>query len=351
MSSSIQELTTLALDLLPQAVLIADRAGAILLRNAAADEMLPEGKDISQILRSGPAGALDWQADLDALAEGPGRLSHRDVSLAGRDNRRHTVDISLHRFNDGRLDGVLVVVADVSERVTMERRLAAGERLAGAGEVAAKVAHELNNPLDGVLRFIGLAERAGDAGAAEYLQRAREGLMRMSEIIRSLREAGGLRSAGGQKGPVERLLDEAVGVMQPRAQALGVAIVSDVQQDACLAVEVEVFQVFCNVIKNALDAMPGGGMLNVRLRGGPGCVVVEFADTGCGLAAGQAEEIFQPFYTTKAPGEGSGLGLTICREILARSGGTIAAASRPGGGAVVTIQLPVPRKPPDTQRL
>jgi signal transduction histidine kinase len=87
--------------------------------------------------------------------------------------------------------------------------------------------------------------------------------------------------------------------------------------------------------------MPAGGTLTICQRPGDGECRVEFADTGCGLDPAHADKIFEPFYTTKPPGEGAGLGLAICREILARMGGTITAAARPEGGTLVTVALPV----------
>jgi signal transduction histidine kinase len=86
--------------------------------------------------------------------------------------------------------------------------------------------------------------------------------------------------------------------------------------------------------------MPGGGTLTVRMRADDKRLTVEFADTGVGLTAEDAERAFQPFYTTKPPGEGAGLGLSICREIVTRLGGTISAAPRAEGGATVTIRVP-----------
>jgi C4-dicarboxylate-specific signal transduction histidine kinase len=238
---------------------------------------------------------------------------------------------------------VLIAVQDVSARVSMERRLAAGERLAAAGELAGKIAHELNNPLDGVLRYIGLARRVCGEEAEGYLEKAHVGLTRMAGVIHDLMDQASAWGSSARRQPMGRLLDEAIIAMNPRAQALGVSVVSDLADTAAADMPGNLFQVFCNVIKNALDAMPGGGLLNIRLRIEEGRYVVEFSDTGCGIAPDKAEEIFQPFYTTKPHGEGAGLGLAICREILSRAGGTITAAARGEGGTAVTVTVPIPK--------
>jgi two-component system NtrC family sensor kinase len=316
--------------------------------------VLPGGWDVSSVLGDGQAAEVHWDTEMAALADGAGRLVRRGVHLAGKGSRQLVVDIHYRSLPplppnlapaaapapDGPF--VLVLVEDVSARLSMERRMAAEERLAATGAIAAKIAHELNNPLDGAMRFLGLAQRVAGEQAGKYLDQARTGLTRMAQIIRGLLDQGRPWQAAGERSPVRRLLDEAAGVMQPRAQSLGVSVVCDFDDRVDGTAEGCVFQVFCNVIKNALDAMPGGGVLTIRLRpaGGAQCEI-EFADTGCGLSDQEAERIFQPFYTTKPPAEGSGLGLTICREILARVGGTIAARGRGEGGAAFTVRLPL----------
>ncbi|MHC4982845.1 MAG: sensor histidine kinase [Planctomycetota bacterium] len=343
MARNSPDLTSLAFEALPHAVLIIDADGVITARNSAAEEILPAGDRVEEVLAVEPESPFAWPDALAALAQAPRGLRHRNLPITGKGSRRLLIDLYLGLLvgAGAGANAALVVVEDVSARASMERRLAASERLAAAGELASKVGHELNNPLDGVMRYVGLAERECGPKAAEYLSKARMGLGRMSEIVRELMDETTARRSPGRHQHVEKLLDEAVVVMNPRAQALGVSVVSDIAETGGAGVSGSVFQVFCNVIKNALDAMPNGGVLKIRQRcGGKECIS-EFADTGCGLAEGQADAMFQPFYSTKPPGEGAGLGLAICREILSRLGGTITAANRPEGGAVVTVKFPL----------
>ncbi len=336
------------LDALAQAALVADRDGEILLRNASASSMLPEGDHVESVLDLGSDQEIHWAAEMEALADGASGVSHRNVRLSGRAGRRLVVDVMLRPLECGLTTGklrdgkcVLVLVEEVSARISMERQLAARERLAATGSLAAKVAHELNNPLDGVMRYLGLAQRHSGPEAERYLSGARDGLMRMAEIIRGLLDQARPWQVAGERTGVQRLLDEAVGVMQPRAHSLGVSVMCDFDDRAEGLIEGSVFQVFCNIIKNALDAMPEGGCLRITLSPTRrGCEVI-FADSGCGMADDQAERIFEPFYTTKAPGDGSGLGLTLCREILSHLGGAITAEANPSGGAVFRVQLPL----------
>jgi signal transduction histidine kinase len=99
--------------------------------------------------------------------------------------------------------------------------------------------------------------------------------------------------------------------------------------------------VFCNLTKNALEAMPYGGELNISTRMTPDdTAVIEFRDTGTGFAPENAEAIFEPFFTTKDKGKGTGLGLAICRDIIERHHGRITAENAPGGGSIFTVYLP-----------
>ena len=358
MQADLRELITPVLEALPQAALVVTRSAEVVLRNAGADRLLPDGRDIRTVLGGGRP-QIEWAAELAALAAGGDGAVHRGVHLSAKAGQQLVVDVHLRSMGAPPAAGesagtaasrrpgiawdryVLVLVEDISGRVSMERRVAAGERLTAAGTLAAKVAHELNNPLDGVLRFIGLAERIARPEAGGYLTQARGGLMRMAEIIRGLLEQGRPWRSGGELVPVPRLLEEALRTMQPRAQALGVAVVCDFDDRVDGAVEGSAYQVFCNVMKNSLDALPNGGLLTITLRPAEESCDIEFADTGSGLTETEAERIFQPFYTTKPPAEGSGLGLAICREIVTRLGGTIAAGSRAGGGLTVAVHLPL----------
>jgi signal transduction histidine kinase len=349
-----QKLAWLALDLLPQAVLIAQPGGAVVFRNQEAARALPLGDHVSEVLRDGEGVSLDWASDMAALQQELAGLVHPNVSLAGAGDRRLLVDIHMRCLGPQESSSrpakqdeplVLVVVEDVSLRASAERRLAASERLTAQAKAAARMAHELNNPLDGVLRYVGLAQRLAEGQAGEHLAAAKDGLMRMAEIIRDMLDASA--ASRGYRQSLTQLLDEAVSAFAPRAEALGVRVECNLPtgqaglvEGADTAVDARMFQVFCNVIKNALDAMPSGGVLAIRTRVSDGQCVLTFADTGCGLTAKQVRHIFEPFYTTKPAGQGIGLGLTISRETVTALGGEIVVAPGAKIGVVVTITLP-----------
>ena len=337
MASDASNFALLAIEALPHAVALIDSAGAILYANPTARRLLGDRENLCNLLQGG-----DLRSILSQLAPA-GEVVFHNQSLPAPGGKETLTDWTIRRLDgDGEPDRrALVLIEDVADRSSFHRRLATGERLAGRAELAGRIAHELNNPLDGVLRYLSLAQRTGPQQAADCLAKARSGLLRMAQIIRDMTQC----AAGGRAAwqAVDRLLDEAVGVMQPSASALAVAVVCEIEHEASVPAPPEVFQVFCNLIRNALEAMPDGGTLSIRLHRGEGRCLVEFADTGVGLPPGPVERIFEPFFTTKPPGRNVGLGLAVCRDILSRLGGTLSAGANPAGGAVFTVHLPCGR--------
>ncbi|MFP3937913.1 MAG: two-component system sensor histidine kinase NtrB [Phycisphaerae bacterium] len=330
-----EKLSALALEALAQPVLLVRADGRIAHRNDAARE-LPDGDDLASVLRPwGQSATTDFSATMDELFTGEGRLTARDVPVLKSGSREMVADVDFVAL--GEVEGerlAVVLVRDVSARISAERRTAASERLAGVADRTAKLAHELGNPLDGVMRYLSLAERAEAQDVRKYIQNARDGLERMAQTLRDLQGRGASPAQG-----VGELLSEAVNVMQPRADAAGVRIECD-WSDCGASADAALFQVFCNVIKNALDAMGDGGVLTILAERSSDQCVVEFLDSGCGVSEQQCRRMFEPFYTTKPANEGAGLGLAICRDIVARAGGSIFASPRRAGGTVVTVRLP-----------
>ncbi len=346
MKHAVGHLWQLAFASMPHAALLADRDGRIAIRNLAADRILPPGQQVDQVLQpGGPPDSLSCRQEFEKL-EVQECATVRGIWLYRHSGRQFLADVSFCRLCPAEGDGapqapeVLILVQDVSERASMERRLAASERLAAVGELSAKVAHELNTPLDGVLRYIGLAERNCPEPAAEMLGRARQGLARMTSIIREMADQGALAAHNSMRARLDQLIQESLSVLQPKIQSRELDVHCDLGEVADRRVDGNLFHVFCNVIVNAMDEMGPAGLLEISAWQSAETIFVDFADNGAGLLAEIPEQIFEPFYTTKAPGSGSGLGLAICRELVDRMGGQIQASNRPTGGARITISLP-----------
>jgi PAS domain S-box-containing protein len=239
---------------------------------------------------------------------------------------------------------VLLLVEDVTELETLKQRLQLYEHLAVMGKLTLCVAHELNNPLDGIRRYLSLALRKkDDPGSVErYLTEVQKGLQKMSMSIKSL-----MFSANPYKAPprasdsLNNLLHDAIKIMMFQAsdQRVQVGFQPPVEFGN-LQVEADLYYVFINIIKNALQAMPHGGDLKVCGRCKADHVEIAFEDTGPGLSPEERDKIFEPFYSTKQGIQGLGLGLPICQKILDRYGGRLVVESCPGSGTKMRVILP-----------
>jgi len=250
--------------------------------------------------------------------------------------------------NGGEADrcGGAVTIEDITEQVNTRRQLATAERLAAVGKLACRVAHELNNPMDGILRYINLALRTVEnenlEKPKEYLTHCRQGLTRMVQIVSELLEFSRNTYAPFEQVRIEQIIEDAIKTMDTKTEAAKVRVLCKYSPDIPELRSGNLFQVFCNLIKNAVDAMPNGGELNISTQlSADNTAVIKFHDSGVGFAPEYSEVIFEPFFTTKDKGKGTGLGLAICKDIVERYGGKITAENAPRRGSIFTVYLPV----------
>jgi len=284
------------------------------------------------------------QAMLAVLRQG---VAHRfePVKWCGLSGEKtFKLDLSPFSASSGKVVGGVLVAEDITAHVELERELARSEEQAAVGRIAAGVAHELNNPLDGVLRFVNLSlsRLPSDSPVNEYLRSAREGLTRMADIIKALlsfsRKSTG---ADDRRVNVNDVIDEAVKAMAPIAASQQIEVELDLCENGLMVRGGQLHQVFTNLIKNAYDAMPNGGKLRITTVVSDESVEIIFADQGCGIAPDVMDTIFEPFVTTKEIGKGVGLGLSICKRIIERYQGAIRVESTPGEGSTFTVELPL----------
>lgn len=338
---------------LPIAVVAFDRDFKIIGANSQAAKLIHLCGCVDESLAKGTDHNiwLGWTEQLRSALSTGKPCTFDEVGYTLRDATRllRIICAPLASGGDEEAAGGTLVIEDVTEKVHTQKQLADTERLAAVGRLASKVAHELNNPMDGILRYINLAMRVIEQERLdkpkEYLSQCRRGLMRMVQIISELLEFSRSTRTSFAYAKVEQLVEEAVRTLEPTAENLNVRIMRNYGRDTPEIRSGNLFQVFCNLAKNALDAMPDGGELTIstRLAGG-NTAVIEFRDTGSGFAPENAEAIFEPFFTTKEKGKGTGLGLAICRDILEIHHGRITAENAPGGGSVFTVYLPVTGK-------
>ncbi|MDD3846988.1 MAG: ATP-binding protein [Syntrophorhabdaceae bacterium] len=233
------------------------------------------------------------------------------------------------------------------DRSKLEEQLRHADRLATVGQLAAGVAHELNEPLGHILGFAQLAQKCPDlpTQARADIGKILSTSLYAREIVRKLlifaRQIPPLKG----KVDVNHLVAEVLNFLESRFASNGVKVVCrfspdlpEIDADAS-----QLKQVFVNLIVNALQAMPDGGDLRLKTKGESRKISVVVEDTGAGMEQEVLDKIFTPFFTTKEIGLGTGLGLPVSHGIIASHQGTIRVESSAGKGTVCTIELPVRR--------
>ena len=239
------------------------------------------------------------------------------------------------------------------ETASLHDQLLQAEKLASVGEMGSSLAHELDSPLSTILGYAEmLADRPVGEQDADRLRIIIEQVGRCQQIIRSMLDFA--RRPSGEKGPVslntvvERviaLLDHALRAGKVKTQLDLQTPLAEVQAD-----QEQIQQILFNLVKNAADAMPKGGVLRVRtLAADPQAVQLIVEDSGPGIPEDFLPRIFEPFFTTKPQGRGTGLGLPICRHIASQHGGKIGAENREEGGARFVLTLPVRQRDGDAR--
>jgi C4-dicarboxylate-specific signal transduction histidine kinase len=227
-----------------------------------------------------------------------------------------------------------------AELVAAREELLRAERLAAVGRLAAGIAHEVGNPLGAVTGYAELARARVEAGQAgpevvDYLGRISAEAGRIDLIVRDLLDFA--RPAQLELGPVQVVdaLDAALrlGGVQARTRAVTVRRELPVDLPAVNADARRLAQVFLNLLLNAADAMQGAGEVSVQARRLGDEVEVVFTDGGTGIPAQDLPRVFDPFFSTKVPGQGTGLGLAVCHGILESFGGSISAENHARGAA------------------
>jgi signal transduction histidine kinase len=234
--------------------------------------------------------------------------------------------------------------------------LSGGEGSPAVSKLAAKVAHELNNPLDAVLRFVSLAQRKAKSGdysdIERYLADAQFGLERMAESLRELMDIGRktndiLRQP--EESPLANLVGQAMRTAAAQAEQKHVAMVvrNCLPAQTAPHYDQRLSQVLSNLLKNSLDAAPEGSTVRLTISLGgasqPASIVITVEDSGPGVPAELLPHLFTSFITTKPEGTGHGLGLAISRELVISLGGILSVENRtePQSGCLASVRLPL----------
>jgi two-component system NtrC family sensor kinase len=239
---------------------------------------------------------------------------------------------------------------DRSQRAESELKLLQSEKQASVGRLAAGVAHEINNPLTGVLTFTHMLLRREDINEEirEDLQTIADATERVRVIVKGLLDFSRQTKIEPEPTDINTLIEQTIPLVANQALVKGVIFCFEPGEDIPMRTldRNQVQSVILNIILNAIDATEKGGHINIYTRltttASEGkAIEVEISDTGCGIAAEHLDKLFDPFFTTKEVGEGTGLGLSVSDGIIGRHGGTIRVRSTVGEGSVFTISFPV----------
>jgi len=218
------------------------------------------------------------------------------------------------------------------------------EKYANVGKLAAGVVHQINNPLDGIIRYtnIVLSHASEHSATKEYLLEIKKGLSRIEGITKSLLEFSHIVNSNYSKAvkyvDVSTVIDEVLDMNKSRTA--NIAIVKNYDSENLRILDMGIIHVLMNIIKNAIDAMPQGGTLEIKTEASDSSVNISFKDSGVGIPDDVLEHIFKPFFTTKSIEKGTGLGLAICSEIVNKYTGKIAVNSLEGRGSTFSVLIP-----------
>jgi len=338
----------------PDAIVCVRKGGEIIIFNSAAERLLGYKKEevigkmnIVKVYPPGGAKKVMKYLRSDDFG-GRGQLQKTEVAVlnkAGDEIPAHLSAAIL--YEDGREAGSVGIFTDLREQRKLEKQLLRSEKLSSLGKLSAGIAHEINQPLTGVLTFAHLLLRKfkDDEKTRKDLETIVRETTRIRGIVQGILDFA--RETPMQKKPrkIEEVLDQTFEIVVHQQRFFGITLEKRYDQSLPeVVVDSNLMeQVFMNIILNALDAMHGSGVLTVKTRRHNGWAEVEFSDTGVGMPEEILDKIFDPFFTTKdsTEGMGMGLGLAVSYGIVKNHNGDILVSSKVGQGTTFSIRLPL----------
>ena len=257
--------------------------------------------------------------------------------------RRLALDLSEERrINQSRLDAL---TASRDSLARLQAELVANDRLATVGKLAAGVAHEVGNPLAGILGYLSVVRMraGGNAELLDLVGRIEAEVQRIDGIVRSLLELGRPSRGKADSLAVKPIVESVSRLLLASEDFRGVSLLDEIPATLWARAEPgPLSQVLVNLVINAAQAMGKTGRVTLRAETIDNRVHVHVDDEGPGLSEAVLARLFEPFFTTREAGKGTGLGLAVSRQMLSQFDATLSAANRPQGGARFTISLPAP---------
>jgi len=340
------------LNLLSEGVVVTDTKGRITFANRAVELIVGAstgdiiGKDLREVARD---PRLNSAVD-EILRKRVGILS-REITMENASKDHITVSAVPVEDGSGQFAGVILMLRNTTAEMLRQLRYGQLRQMQTFGIMAAGIAHEIGNPLNSLDIHLQLIERRltrvklkGKADLLGLITVAKEEIRRLEHIISQFLKAARPGVPEMKEVDIIPLLDKTLSFMGPEIERHAITIEKQYTPFVPpLMLNTDgMRQVFINLIRNAIQAMPTGGVLRIGVAYARGHVLASLSDSGPGIPEGQREKIFEPYFTTRE--EGTGLGLMIVQRIVSEHGGEILVSSSPGKGTTMTVKLPVPSK-------
>ena len=347
----------------PDGIIVTDAAGDIIIYNKAAEQLLGYSSDeligranIKDLYPRGLARKIR-EMMLDEKSGKKGILPPTELYVKNKDGEVIDISLSASILYDEKGEEVAAIgiFKDLGEMVRVKRKLKEtqdqlfqAERLAAMGRLTSQVAHELNNPLYGIMNTLELlkAEIPETSRRRKLLDMSLSEVVRLSIMLKNMLSFSRPEEEARKEVSINSFLQDILMLMEKQLRESDIKLVTtfDESAPAIMVSPGQMRQVFLNIIKNGMEAMPHGGDLSVATKMEDNLLRIIIRDTGIGMSEEIREKIFDAFFTTKEQVRGVGLGLSVCYGIIQDHGGTIDVESAPGKGSTFTVLLPVHKK-------
>jgi two-component system NtrC family sensor kinase len=331
-------------------VLAVDLVGAVESWNSQLERLLgvprheAVGRNLEEVL------PVDLVTELAARASDDRVSSLYKFHMPSRDGRNLVVNVSIAPLvgKSGERIGRLILVDDITQRMRLEDQLVQNEKLTSLGLLAAGVAHEVNTPLAVISNYIQMLAKQLPSGDPRHqlIEKIVKQTFRASEIVNNLLNFSRTGAAEFAEVDLNTVVEETLSLIAHPFRTARVQVLRHLQKELppVRGSNNRLQQVFLNLFMNARDAMPSGGMLEVRTASNNGTVEVEITDSGSGIPRESLPRIFDPFFTTKSSSRGTGLGLSVSYGIIQEHAGRIDVRSTLGKGTSFRLEFPAARK-------